>query len=187
LARVASLVPRSLDDYLSRALLWGPAAVGALAAAVWAGVASLPAGIDDGLMRASGWAIVAGVVFALLVPALAAAAERWILRRPQPLVGPELVAADDALRAASVRNLAAVSATVVLLNLAGGLFQYVQFVDDTALDILCGVGVAMSLGLALLSWWSRLWWHPVRRHPFAQGPTPTPGSPGPAPMAGAAR
>jgi hypothetical protein len=166
-ARVASLVPRDPPAYLGRALRWGPPAAGLLAAVVWTGVAWLPAGLaDSGIRRADGRAIVAAVVFALLVPLLTVGAQRWILRRPQPLVDPELVAADDAVRAASVRNLAAVGGSVVLLGLASGLFQYAEIVDAVAVDWVFGIATAMSLGLALLSWWSRAWWHPVQRQPF---------------------
>jgi hypothetical protein len=167
-ARVASLVPRDPPAYLGRALRWGPPAAGALAAVVWTGVAWLPAGIaDSGVRRVDGRGIVAAVVFALLVPLLTIGAQHWILRRPQPLVDPELVAADDAVRAASVRNLAAVGGAVVLLSLAGGLLQYVEIVHVAPVDWVFGAGAAMSLGLALMSWWSRAWWHPVRRQPFA--------------------
>jgi hypothetical protein len=166
---VASLVPREPSGYLSRPLRWGPAAAGALAAIVWAGVPFLPGdhtSAGTASLRADGVSIAAGIVFAAIVPLVVVGAQRWILRRPQPLVAPELVAADDAVRAASVRNLAAVGSVMVLLNLAGGLFQYLKAVDIWALDWLFGAGVAVSLGLAAISWWSRTWWRPVRRQPF---------------------
>ena len=173
-ARAASLVPREPAAYLSRPLLWGPVVAGLLAAAVWGGVAFLspgPAGSAGsaggaGPSRADGPTIVAGVAFALLVPLLVSGAQRWILRRPQPLVGPELVAADDAVRAASVRNLAALGSALVLLGLAAGLLQYVEVVDVVAVDWLFGAAAGVSLVLALVSWWSRAWWRPVRRQPF---------------------
>jgi hypothetical protein len=149
----------------------GTPAAGALAAAVWGGVALLPPGPAGGTgpARAGGPTIAAGVAFALLVPLLVGGAQRWILRRPQPLVAPELVAADDAVRAASVRNVAALGSAHVLLGLAAGLLQHVEVVDVTAVDWLFGVAAGACLLLALVSWWSRAWWRPVRRQPFVGG------------------
>jgi hypothetical protein len=169
-ARVASLVPREPAAYLGRPLRWGPALAALAAMIVWAGVAFLPDGGpgDTGVSLADGLDVAAAIAFALVVPLVVAGAQRWILGRPQPLVASDLVAADDALRAASVRNLASVGAAMGLLNLAGGLLQYVEALDAPAADWLFGVAAAASLGSALAAWWSRAWWRPVRR------PTPSP-------------
>lgn len=173
-ARVASLVPREPEAYLGRPLRWGPLAAALVATGVWIGVAFLPAertggpgaSAGDAAERASGLDIAIGIAFVLVVPLVVVLAQRWILRRPQPLVAPDLVAADDAVRAASVRNLAAVGTALVLLYLAGGLLQYVEVVEDTTVDWSAGLASTLCLALAIVSWWSRAWWRPVRRQVF---------------------
>ncbi|HEV7762342.1 MAG TPA: hypothetical protein VGO78_25210 [Acidimicrobiales bacterium] len=177
-ARAALLVPRRPADYLSPLLQWAPVVAGALAALVWAGAGLLPDPDTAGVARlqAGGSTVVANLVLALVVPLVTVGAQRWIVRRPQPLVDPDLMAADDAGRGASMRNLAAIGTAVVLLNLAGGLIQYVYALDVTPVDWLCGAGVAVSLGLASISWSSRNIWRPTRRPPYdadAAAPTPT--------------
>jgi hypothetical protein len=62
----------------------------------------------------------APVAFAAAVVVLGAgleAIERWLVRRPQPFTDPELVAADDAIRAQSIHAVA--GAGLALLLLAG--------------------------------------------------------------------
>lgn len=152
--RVASLRPRDIGTYLGRPLLWSPVAVSAIAGAVWAGVAALPAATDNGMERAGKGAIITGLVFALAVPAVVAVTQRWIVTRPQPFSIPSLVAADNAIRAASVRYLAAVGTAMALINLAGGAFQYTPFWDGAADVVLGGAGFA-SLILAWFFWNAR--------------------------------
>jgi hypothetical protein len=65
----------------------------------------------------TGAQVAAGVALGLVLPFLTAAAEASIVRRPQPFIDAQLVAADDAARAAS----AAPAATVALLLTAVAL------------------------------------------------------------------
>src|SRR4051794_16060417 len=97
----ASLTPRELAQYLPRRTLLAQRAVTAAAA--------LGALATDGE---------APVAFAVAVVALGAgleAVERWLVRRPQPFTDPELIAADDAIRAQSLPAVAGARPGVLLL------------------------------------------------------------------------
>lgn len=152
--RVASLRPRDIGTYLGQPLLWSPVIASGIAAAMWAGVPALPAVSDGGVERASRGEIVTGLVFAVAVPAVVALTQRWIVTRPQPFSIPSLVAADDAIRAASVRYLAAVGTAMALINLAGGGFQY-TVVWNGAADVVFGGASFASLILAWFYWNAR--------------------------------
>jgi hypothetical protein len=152
--RVASLRPRDTASYLGRPLRWSPSIVGGVAAAGWAGVSAMPATRPNGMARASRDEIVVGIVFGLAVPALVALTQRWIVSRPQPFVVSSLVDADDAIRAASIRYLAAVGTAMALLNLAGAAVQYTYRWNGTA-DILTGGTVLVSISAAWFYWNAR--------------------------------
>jgi len=165
--RAASLVPRRLGAYLGRPLLWGPAGAGAAGAIVSAGV-PLVAGLGPNAWDLSVAVDAAlGVLTGLAVLALTPAAQIWILQRPQPLTTDDLLAADHAVRAASVRMIAAVATAMGLLNLCGGLLAYDRPLPGP-LDVLWGFAeLAGALG-ALVAWLVRkpgatLW--PQRRPP----------------------
>lgn len=114
--RSASLVPRRLDDFLSRRVLWvqrGLAASTALAAII-----SLALPFDP--PRPS-WVVVAGFsVYAAGFAAALEALQRWIVRRPQPFGDPSVIVADDAIRSQSVHSMAGAGVAVLLLMSAGG-------------------------------------------------------------------
>ena len=148
--RAASLLPRDLAAYLSRPMRVAPAAVGTAAALAWAGVWALPdsSGVAGHIDR------LVGMAFGIAVPALVAGAQRWILARPQPVVAPDLLAADDATRAASVRMLAGIGTAMALLNLAGAAAQY-TLPANTLLDVVATGTMVVSVVLAVGFWAAR--------------------------------
>jgi len=166
--RAASLEPRRLGTYLGRPLLWGPAVAGAAGAAVWTGVPLVVAELGPNPWDLSVAVDAAlGVLTGLAVLALTPAAQIWILQRPQPLTSDDLLAADHAVRAASVRMIAAVATAMGLLNLCGGLLRSSAPLPGP-LEVLSGAGALASALGALAAWLVRkpgatLW--PLRRPP----------------------
>jgi hypothetical protein len=152
--RTASLMPRDLAAYLSRPLRWAPGTTGLAAAAAWAGVWLLPAPSSGGASLAGRADRVAGVAFGIALPVLITVAQRWILQRPQSVAAPDLLAADDATRAASVRMLAGIGTAMALLNLAGAAVQYTR-PASTPLDVVATATVAVALVLAVGFWAAR--------------------------------
>ena len=118
--RSASLVPRELESYLPRKLLRAQRALGVSAVVGAFLVAFLPYDFND----TGGWpnrtfVLVIGVATAAFAVALERL-QRWLVRRPQPFSDPELLVADDAIRAQSAHSLAG-SGLAVLLLLNGGI------------------------------------------------------------------
>jgi uncharacterized membrane protein len=154
---MASLFRREPATYLTRPLRWGPAVLAVIATCVWAGVGFLPPRTDIAQPEVAGTLdIIVAIAFVLSVPLAVTGAQRWILRRPQPLVTPDMLAVDNAIRTASIRNLAAVGIALVLLYLSGGLLQYVWALHVTAVDWLFGLATVASLVLAMVAWSLRL-------------------------------
>ncbi len=155
--RVASLRRRDLAAYLSLTLRFTPGVVGVAAIAAWMGTLGFPEPTQPLMWpNPTRSEVATAVAVAVAVPALVALACRWIVRRPQPLVDPDLVAADDAVRAASVRRIAAMGCVVALFNLAGALYRYRHTMDGYA-DIVLGAGIFVILCLASAAWSSRSW------------------------------
>lgn len=159
--RVASLRRRDLSAYLSRTLRYTPSVVGVAAAATWMGTLGLSES-----NRPSVWTnptrseVATALVFAAAVPVLVALSCRWIVRRPQPLVDPDLVAADHAVRAASVRRIAAMGSAVALVNLAGALFHHASASAGRA-HFAFTTAAILTVMLAAAAWSSRAW-EPLR-------------------------
>ena len=155
--RAASLRPRELGAYLSRTLRFGPAAVGVIASATW--IATLV--VDESTLshfqpRPTSGDVGAGVGLAVVSPLLVILACRWIVRRPQPLVDPDLVAADDALRTASVRHLSAMGCIVALFNLTGALARFHGTTYGRRDTVLLAL-MSIVVGLAWVAWFARAW------------------------------
>jgi hypothetical protein len=109
--RAASLVPRRVDAYRSRAVsLLLPASMG-LSVAVAAASLVVGARPDALLWFATALAVLCGVSLV----------QRRVLHRPQPLAPPDRLAADDAIRSRSLQVLAAAGATLVLYCVLGQL------------------------------------------------------------------
>jgi hypothetical protein len=166
-ARVAQLEPRRLADYLARRWQWVPVAASAVAVAAWVAVLFIPL-VDRDADTPSAFDVATGVALAVAVPLIVFCVGTWVVRRPQPVVSADVLTADDAVRAASVRTLATVGTTIVLIDVAGGLIPWSVF--HGAVDALVAVGVTVALLLAWLSWsahdvWARPRHRPARPRP----------------------
>ncbi len=140
--RRASLVPREMDDYLApwvRRMSW---AALALTVALLSAYAALGE-IGPGARSASD--VLPGVLGAATVVVVATWAQRRLVHRPQPLSAPDLVAADDVLRAASISTAAGAGIIAALLALSSVLW--------TILMVTGPAPVRWLLYLAQLSIW----------------------------------
>jgi hypothetical protein len=116
--RLASLIPRRLEDYLPRGLLL---AQRGLPIAVVLGLAALAAVPYDPRTAAEPevLGLLSGAVIVVVLAIGLEALERWLVRRPQPFTSPSLVAADDAIRAQSVHSLAGAGLALQLVACSG--------------------------------------------------------------------
>jgi hypothetical protein len=115
--RAASLVPRELDAYLPRGVLVAQRAVTAFAALGTVAIAVVP--YDASVSNPAPAALIGISLGVLGLGAALEAVERWLVRRPQPFTSPPLVAADDAIRAQSIRSVAGAGLALVLLYACG--------------------------------------------------------------------
>ena len=115
--RAASLVPRDLDHYLPRRLLWAQRSLGG--AVIAGALVSLALPYDERWTGPSPAAVVGFLVWVAVVTVGLECLERWLVRRPQPFTDPSLVAADDAIRSQSVHSVAGSGLAVLLLMFAG--------------------------------------------------------------------
>ena len=116
--RTASLVRRELADYLSRRQIVAQRALAVAAALgiVATALVSFPAATSIPSLPS----LVAFAAGVLAFGAGVEAVERWLVRRPQPFTSPPLVAADDAIRAQSIRAVAGAALALLLLLCCGG-------------------------------------------------------------------
>ncbi|MCA1694658.1 MAG: hypothetical protein LC749_07965 [Actinobacteria bacterium] len=116
----ASLAPRSLTDYIAPGVLRALRAAAVLAVALVPMYHLLPrrASVTDHpqLLVASG--------LALITATLVEGALRVIVRRPQPAIAPDVVSADDAIRAASIHATAGAGLAIVVLLVATELWAF---------------------------------------------------------------
>jgi hypothetical protein len=139
----ASLQPRRAADYLPRVGRWAVPVFMALCALTPVFCAAVRRRFPAGDLRIVAlWA-----VFGLGVGLVALAAQRHVLRRPQPLAGPDRLAADDAIRSRSMHVLAA--AGMVLVNFcvesqlaAAGILHHSHAADMAVWVIGLGVPIA---------------------------------------------
>ncbi|HEY6532603.1 MAG TPA: hypothetical protein VIY72_09875 [Acidimicrobiales bacterium] len=113
--RRASATPRRLADYLRPSLLIGQwVLAGLVVAAATAALVTPGAGERLGMTLAP---VVVVAALGLVSAPLLVMTERWLVRRPQPVVSPSQLAADDAIRSQSVQSIAAsgMAAQVLLL------------------------------------------------------------------------
>jgi hypothetical protein len=179
--RTASLRRRDLGAYLSRTLLWGPSVIGVIAVGAWLATLRI-----EGPSPSSPWPeptprdVATGMAVAIALPALVALACRWVVHRPQPLVDPDLVAADDAITSSSVRRLAAMGCIIGLFNLAGALQRYADVAEGFG-DTAVGAAVTACFLLAWGAWLVRgrgpTWWRRPELPSSERAPTPAPAGP----------
>ncbi|MBW3649064.1 MAG: hypothetical protein KY458_00705 [Actinobacteria bacterium] len=113
--RRASLVPREMDDYVApwvRRVSWAAVALAVALLGVYAGLGR----VGDGGRPAI--EVLPGVLGAAMVVVVATWAQQRLVHRPQPLSAPDVVAADDALRASSASTAAGAGIVSALLALS---------------------------------------------------------------------
>src|SRR4051812_17274567 len=115
--RAASLIRRQLEDYLPRRVILAQRGLAVMGAAGVVAIAFVP--YDDSISNPSRPALLLGSLLVLAAGAGLEAVERWLVRRPQPYTGPALVAADDAMRAQSIRTAAGAGLALLLLFCSG--------------------------------------------------------------------
>ncbi len=160
----ASLSARRLDLYVARWMVWAPVAI--LGGLLVFDVAALllpvkPAHADGGIGAAS-------TVAACGIVALVAVMSTAAVRRPQPIASPELVYADDQLRAASIHNLCGCGLALVSDLASAGLFQIATATDDLALAVLAFLAALLTGIFAYFVWFSARIGPWVVRRPYAQ-------------------
>jgi hypothetical protein len=113
--RAASLVPRRPTAYLPPFFWWlVPIAGGFAAAAVLACATLAQRGWPVAPGRAIGWTLAAAAVTVAV-----RRMQLHVLRRPQPVAAPDVLAADDAIRSRSLHVLASGGATLIVYCAAG--------------------------------------------------------------------
>src|SRR6266508_819686 len=168
--RVASLQPRRPAFYLSRTA-WAlvPTAAGLAVVVAAATVLASASRRADPDWWAAVWLFVA-----LATAGTIRAIQRFVLRRPQPLAAPDVLAADDAIRARSLHVLAGGGAALVLLCVMAQL-DATHPLGTRAIQTWRGIGLVL---IAILGWKVATTPWPTRRADPAAA-IPATGSPGP--------
>jgi hypothetical protein len=146
--RRASLAPRELSGYLPRRAILAQRACAAAAAAGVVAIGVVPHPASFTTPGRVALALAAAVL--LIFGAGLEVAERWIVRRPQPFTSAAVVAADDALRAASVQAVAAAGLALLLLACCGAALA-LQASDVAALRVPMAIAAALCLAGSLLA------------------------------------
>jgi hypothetical protein len=152
--RAASLQRRVPSSYLPRVDWALVPAAGGVAAAVGAGTGVLAA---IGAARPS-WTAWLWLVVALGVATAVRSVQYLVLRRPQPLAAPAVLAADDAIRSRSLHVLAGGGMALVALCVPAQLGAMAPTAEDVAegITVLRTVGVfviaAIGWGIATSPW-----------------------------------
>ena len=147
--RVALLDRRELAAYLPRWVIVAQRVAAAAAAAGAIAIAAVP--FPDGTSK-PGTLVLA--VSALLLPAFGAAleaVERWLVRRPQPFAARDLVAADDEVRASSIRSVAGAGLALLLL-MCSGVSLVLQASEVDVFHAAMVVPAVLCLALSLLAY-----------------------------------
>jgi hypothetical protein len=146
--RAASLARRDLRQYLPRSTV---VAQRGTAVAAGAGILAIAAVPYDAAVSNPGTAELAAGAAALIAFAGGLEwIERWLVRRPQPYTTPALVAADDAIRAQSIRAVAGAGLALLLLACCGVALA-LQGSQESVLQASMPVPAGASLILALLA------------------------------------
>jgi hypothetical protein len=172
--RVASLQPRRPSSYLTRLGWWLVPAAAGVALAVGLATTALAAA---GAAR-PGWTAVLWLVLALAVAATVRLTQRRVLRRPQPLAAPDVLAADDAVRSRSLHVLAGGGAALILLC----VLAHLGATHPTSPHGAEAIVVVRTLGVfvvAAIGWIVAT--SPWPRRPAAPPASATPGAPAPEP------
>jgi hypothetical protein len=164
--RMASLIPRTLRDYLpgyANVMIRGLPALSVSLIPVYALVKE-HSHVPIFHTSVVGFAVISGAL--VLVAGVIELVQRMIVRRPQPVLSPDLVAADDAIRAASLHALAGSGVALALLGLSYQVAAIGNGIEPPFLGWFLPLSAFIMLGLALRSWIDLA--HPrkfrVRRH-----------------------
>lgn len=154
--RRAELETRRVDDYLApwvRELLWLGTGLAVVLGAVYVAVSSgpLPSGAEG---SATPGGVVALVVAAVTAAVASEVAQRRMVAQARPLTSPDVVAADDARRAASVSAAAGAGVVVVLGALSSVLNDLSSLVGRGELRWALQLGALGMLGLTVGSFFS---------------------------------
>jgi hypothetical protein len=173
--RAASLQPRRPAAYLSRpgwALVPGAAALAMAVAVLTACLAAFAGARPDGW--AAGW-----LGAALATAAAVRAIQLHVLRRPQPLTAPDVLAADDAIRSRSLHVLAGGGTALVLLCVSAQ-FGAIHPRDANTENAIQDWLELVPFLVAALGWYvATLTWPPGRRsRPVITRPTTATPEPG---------
>ena len=145
--RTATLVPRRLEDYIARsAVTWVRAlAVASVVAAVMRMVVPLDARWRDDAPTVGTFVIAALACIAVAIVTEAAA--RRIVARPQRFEAADMLAADDAIRSASVHTVVGAGLALLLLVVGNQFLQVGVSTDPQLLRwTLPWVGIACTIG-----------------------------------------
>lgn len=158
--RMASLTPRRVSDYLATGMQRAQVVVGAASVAL-AGLAlaqgsdvrlssSFGSDFGDASARSMQHTAVGMAVAAVVLLAGVGLLQRHIVGKPQPMADPDLLAADDAVRASAVHLLSGTSIAIVLL-LIGTQFRLLASIG-AVVDGVAFFGAALSFLGALVAW-----------------------------------
>lgn len=148
--RAAALAPRRRTDYVSPGVRKLTNAVVGVTIALGVLAVVRPAGGDRGRLPAVLLLAATAGVLAVIV-----AVQRQVLRRPQPVAQPDVLDADDAIRARSLQVLA--GSTIALMYFLASLLV------SPLRDGYAWLGLAMATVGALLGWVVASGGSPVRR------------------------
>jgi hypothetical protein len=147
--RVAALHRRELPAYLPGWVIGAQRVAAAGVAAGSIAIAAVP--FPEGTSKPSGLSLAVSALLVLAFGAGLETVERWLVRRPQPFVALDLVAADDALRAQSIRAVAGAGLALLLL-LSCGASLALQASDVDALQDAMVAPAVVCLVLSLLAY-----------------------------------
>ncbi len=164
--KTASLVPRTLHDYLPAYAIGAMRGLPVLSITLVPIYALVKARSHAPIFDVSeiGMAVTSAILVALAIGI--EIVQRMIVHRPQPVLAPDLLEADDAIRSASVHALAGGGIALALLWLSYQLSAIGNASQAPVLGWLLPMLAIVMIGLALSSWIDLA--HPkgwrVRRH-----------------------
>lgn len=162
---VASLTPRALTDYVSRRILRTLRAVAITGAVVASLYVVVPLRESD--VTGMSFVLVAAVIVAIGISVEIVL--RLIVRKPQPASSSDLVAADDAIRAASIHAAVGAGIAVILLLMGTELFMLGGITDVQLLRWTFPMLAGLSVLAAFLTW--ARFGHDVRWRVLRSAPT----------------
>ncbi|MEQ1788305.1 MAG: hypothetical protein ABL966_14730, partial [Acidimicrobiales bacterium] len=144
------LTPRAPSDYASPPLLLAPVAAALLTVVIAVGRLVAPDPTDPSWITAPAHAYLAGTVGALVIAAVVRLAIRTVVARRQPTGPPDIVEADDAIRASAVHHLAGGGTAAILLIAAQLAYMAIGRYEQHS-GLALAIGLLLAFG-AFVSW-----------------------------------